>query len=120
MTLSLYEGNRYHDGRVVMTLIVVNATFAAASLFWWTMLSLFVAEPIRWATWHGVSPNPDLFEYPFTLLWLMPLACAVAAWVARSVHQQKAAFYLAAFPPVLLGFMAVSYTHLTLPTIYSV
>lgn len=91
------------EQRVLLILSVVNATFAGTSVFLWTFLSLFVAEPIQWATWRGISSRPDLIEYPFILLWMLPAAGIVAGWIAKRAGQMRIACWLAFFPIILLG-----------------
>lgn len=91
------------DNRVLLVLFVVNATFAATTLFWWTFMSLFVAAPIQWATWRGVGARPDLFDYPFIVLWLLPAAGVACGWIARRAGYGRIACWLAFFPVVLLG-----------------
>lgn len=91
------------DKRVLLVLFIVNATFAGTSLFMWTFLSLLIAEPIRWATWRGIDARPDLLDYPFVLLWLLPASGILAGWVAMRAQQHKLACWLAFFPIILLG-----------------
>lgn len=91
------------DSSLLLILFVVNATFAATSIFWWTFISLFVAQPIQWATWGGISSRPDLIEYPFILLWLLPASGIAAGWIAKGIHQPRIACWLAFLPIVLLG-----------------
>lgn len=91
------------DSRLLLILFVVNATFAATSVFFWAFLSLFVAEPIQWATWRGVGSRPELFDYPFIVLWLLPAAGIGAGWIAKRAHQHRSACWLAFLPVILLG-----------------
>jgi hypothetical protein len=102
------------DTRVLLALLIVNATFAAATVFWWTVLSVFVAEPIEWATWQGISSRPDLTDYPFVLLWLLPTAGVVAAWMAWRANNVRLACRMAMFPIVLLG-LIIAWYYLTPP-----
>lgn len=91
------------DARVLLILFVVNATFAVSTVFFWAFLSLFVAEPIQWATWRGVGSRPDLFDYPFIVLWLLPAAGIGAGWIAKRAGQHRLACWLALMPIILLG-----------------
>lgn len=89
--------------QLLLILFIVNATFAVASVFFWTLLSLFVAEPIQWATWSGIAPRPDLMDYPFILLWALPAGGIVCAWLVKNSGRSRMACWLAFLPIVLLG-----------------
>lgn len=89
--------------RALFGLLCINIAFAATSVFWWTMMSLFAAEPIKWATWTGISSSPDLLEYPFSLLWMVPVASSIAAWLTHKGGKKRTAFNLACFPLIFLG-----------------
>ena len=67
------------------------------------MLGAFAAEPVRWATVQGVGSRPELLEYPFVLLWLLPVAGACAAWVAQKAERLKLAYFLAFYPLLYFG-----------------
>ncbi|MCL4767633.1 MAG: hypothetical protein KJZ80_15510 [Hyphomicrobiaceae bacterium] len=103
MSLSLYEGRRRRDPAPLMALQAANLVFAASSVFLWALMSLFMAEPIRWATARGVGMRPELLEYPFILLWLLPVAGACAAWVAQKAQRLKLAYFLAFYPILWFG-----------------
>jgi hypothetical protein len=91
--------------RMLFALMLVNSVFATTSVFWWTFMSLFVAEPIKWATWTGISSRPDLFEYPFSLLWMIPGTAVCAAWLAHKAGKRRMALNLVIFPIVFLGLL---------------
>ncbi len=105
MGLSLYEGKR-RDPKPLVALMAANLVFAAASVFLWAVTSTLMAEPIRWATARGIGSRPELLEYPFVLLWLLPVAGACAAWVAHKAERLKLAYSLAFYP--LLYFAVVA------------
>jgi len=103
MTLSLYEG-RARQGSWPIVLMAVNLLFAAACMFWWSVMSLVVADAMSWATWAIVAHSTnDFFQYPFVLLWTLPLTGTALAWLGLKVDNQRFALAAAAFPPVLLG-----------------
>ena len=103
MSLSLYEGKRQRDPALLVALQAVNLTFAVAAVTMWAVVSLLVAEPLRWATTRGVGARPELFDYPFVLIWLLPVAGACAAWVAQKAERSKLALFLAFYPVLYLG-----------------
>jgi hypothetical protein len=105
MTLSLYEGRPRRNSRVLSGLLVANATFALSSLSWCTFMSLFVAEPMRWATWHGLGSRPELLDYPFVLLWLLPVGGVCVAWLADKGDNRRLAYFFALFPLLFLGLL---------------
>lgn len=112
MSLSLYEGKRRKDATPLIALQAANLLFAAGCVFLWAMLSLVVEEPIRWATSYGVGSRPDLFDYPFVLLWQMPIGGACAAWVAQKMDRMTLAYILACYPLAYLG-LVVGWYYLT-------
>ena len=111
MSLSLYEG-KPRDPAGLIALQAVNLLFAASSIFLWAVVSLFIAEPMQWATARGVGARPELIDYPFVLLWLVPVAGACAAWIAQKAECPKLAYFLAIYPLLNLGLL-VGWFYLT-------
>ena len=109
MALSLYEGRQRQDSRVLVALMVANATFAVGSASWCPFISAFVADPIRWATWYGLGSRPELFDYPFVLLWLLPAGGICAAWLAEKGHRRRLSGFFALFPLLFLGLLFAWY-----------
>lgn len=103
MTVSLYEGRRRTDPRPLIALFIANGLFAAVSIVWWTAISFIVAEPLRWATWQAIGPSPELFDYPFVLLWLLPLGGVGAAWLALRLERRALAYFLALYPMLFIA-----------------
>ena len=93
-------------GRMLAMLMVLNATFAMTVIFGWTLVSLFIAEPVHWATWQTVSPGStflELFYYPFSLLWLMPACGIMGAWLGHKSKNYALAFAFALLPLLVMG-----------------
>ena len=109
MSLSLYEGGRRSDPIPLIIVQALNLAFAAACIFMWAMLSFFIEDPIRWATSTGIGSRPELLDYPFVLLWLLPVVGACAAWVAQQAKRMKLAYFLAGYPLAYLGLMVAWY-----------
>jgi hypothetical protein len=105
VTLSLYEGKQRQHSRSLVYLMAANATFAASSASWCTFIAEFVADPIRWATWYGLGSRPELFEYPFVVLWLLPVGGICGGWLAEKGHNRRLACFFALFPPLFLGLL---------------
>jgi hypothetical protein len=104
--------------RRVRLLMLLNAAFGAAVLSAWTYVAVFLAEPIAWATWIRVYKSGnlliDFFEYPFFMLWAVPLGAICGAWVAVKARMNQLAFSCALFP--LLGLsLVVTWYHLAPP-----
>ena len=104
----------YEDGtaapkrteRAMALLIAANLVFAATTLFAWTYIAFFVAEPLAWATWmpihrgYGVT---GILEYPFVLLWLLPILGVCSAWVCLKGRRKPMAYACVAVPLVILA-----------------
>ena len=93
-------------GPMLAVLIIINAAFALTVVFGWTMASLFISEPMAWATWHSVSRGHtflELFYYPFSLLWLMPAFGIMGAWVTNKSKKYALAYTCVLLPILFLG-----------------
>lgn len=83
----------------------LNLGFSLACLLFWSPVSAIVAAPMSWATWSHLASSasrPDLFEYPFVLLWLMPAAGTAAAFIGRQLGFRAFVKFALVFPPLLL------------------
>ncbi len=99
-------------------LMLANAVVAMTVLFAWTAVSLYIVEPIAWATWMPVRQGTrfeDLFEYPFVMLWLMPAAGIAAAWLCLKLGRRGLALSCVAVPLALLS-LIFGWYHLAPPT----
>jgi uncharacterized membrane protein len=84
----------------------VNIGFAGANIFFWTTTALLIAQPLSWATWSHIGATtvrPGLWDYPFMLLWVLPLLGTVLANVTNTMGMRLLARFLAAFPMALYG-----------------
>ena len=93
---------RDRRGKVFLsTMACINLMFAALNVFMWSVVALVLADPISWATWSplgAVTHRPDLFEYPFVLLWALPLAGSGVAALNNFLGFKRMAKLAAAFP----------------------
>lgn len=105
MSLSYYEDGQKSESPFSVACIVVNALVAVAVVFYWSGLSVVVAEPLKWATRGSVSPHPWMFEYPYMLLWVVPIVAACASWLALKLRLRTLAAFVGAFPLIYLGLM---------------
>lgn len=102
----------YEDGKVVrrgitpilVLLIMANLAISAVILFAWTYIAFFVAEPLSWATWLPVTRGNDLmgvFDYPFIILWNLPLIGAYGAWIGEKGGRKTMAYAFVAVPLIM-------------------
>ncbi|MGE0769332.1 MAG: hypothetical protein AB7L90_23065 [Hyphomicrobiaceae bacterium] len=106
--------NYYEDGgvapvrtsRLVVTLMMINALFSIAIVFAWTYVALILSEPIAWATWMPVSRGFGLagvLEYPFVMLWSLPLLGVLGAWLSMQAGRKTLAYAFVGVPLVMLA-----------------
>ena len=114
MTLSLYEGRKFQRTGLLRVIMVANVAFGVACMFWWPSLSRYLADAMRWATWRGIEQAPNLFDYPFVLLWLLPVAGICFAWLLERSGKVPLASVVASLPMLLLG-LVFSWYHMTPP-----
>ncbi len=109
MTISYYDDDTRASVRAsgpLTFLMLTNAVIGLTVLFAWTAVSLYIVEPIAWATWMPVQRGTsfeDLFEYPFVMLWLMPAAGIVGAWLSLRMGRRGAALMCAIMPIAVLA-----------------
>jgi hypothetical protein len=108
MLISYYEDGKPVPHRLswpLVVLMVVNIVFALLTLFAWTFLSLLVAKPLAWATWMQISRGyglTDVFDYPFVILWLLPLLGVCGAWIGAKAGRATIAYAFVAVPVTTL------------------
>ena len=97
----------------LQTVGLINLAFAAANIFLWSFVAVVVADPIAWATWSSfgsVNRRPDLFEYPFIMLWGLPLLGSGVATINNFLGFKQMAKVAAVFPLALFGLTLVWWT----------
>ena len=120
MLISYYEDGKAapkQASRTMGALMMVNALLSLGILFAWTYLSMFVAEPLAWATWMPVNRGygfNGIFDYPFLMLWLMPLVGICGAWLCLKSGREIVAFSFVGIPLVML-LLIVGWFYLTPP-----
>lgn len=103
MPLSLYEGRKHQQTGLLRVIMALNVAFGVACIFWWSTLSRYLADAMRWATWRGIDHAPQMFDYPFVLLWLLPVTGIAGAWFVERSGKVQAASLVATAPMLLLG-----------------
>ncbi len=108
MLISYYEDGTSAPRRMsalLTVLMIANVLFSATILFAWTYVSYFVAEPLSWALWLPVSRGAGfagVLDYPFILMWMMPLIGAFGGWVGYKGSSRPVAYAFVGIPLVIL------------------
>lgn len=102
------DGTPYNPahGKRLAVLMAINAAFAGIVVFAWTIVALFIEEPIAWATWSAVGRGNsllELFYYPFSLLWMMPAAGIMASWIAHKSRRSALAYTCVLLPILFMS-----------------
>lgn len=117
---SLIEEKNWQSGRptrgFVSTINLLNVAFAGANIFLWSVMALYLADPISWATWTSlgsVAHRPDLLEYPYVMLWGLPLLGSGVGMLNNFLGFHRLANVAAAFPLALFAFTIMSWALFT-------
>lgn len=105
MSLSYYQTGRKPRTRLAMGWMYLNAVIAAGMVFYWSGLAGYVAEPLKWATQVGVTPQPGMLDYPYITVWLTPLMCMAGGWMALRANQVSIARIVGGYPTMMLVLM---------------
>ena len=95
--------------RRLRLVIAANVLFVSAVLLAWSPAVRIAAGILQWATLEQVSLRGGFFDYPLTLMWELPLAGTVVAWVIRQGGSQALAVWVASFPILYLASIALCY-----------
>ena len=107
MTMTYYDGTGRKKPRTAVAKgwMLLNAAIALGMAVYWSGLAVYVGEPFKWAMREGVGAHPDLFEYPYVTLWLTPVLCMIAGWLALRAEQPKVARLVGGYPTFMLALM---------------
>ena len=105
MGLSYYDEHAKPRTRLANVWMILNAFIAVGMVFYWSGLSIWLAEPLKWATRDGVGFTPGLFEYPYFMLWSVPVLCVVASWLAIKAKRPGIARIVGSYPTMMLALM---------------
>lgn len=101
---------RHTQSKMLVLMMAVNLAMAIASLTAWAYVRLSVAQPLSWATSQIVGENPDFLDYPFVLLWALPIFAVLVARSAAKWGAKEMAFGVAMLSPTLFAtIMALFY-----------
>ncbi len=94
----------------ILTLMVgINVGIALVALSSWAVIRLTVAQPLSWATSQIVGENPDFLDYPFVLLWALPILAVLVARGAAKWGAREMALGTAVLPPLLFATVMITF-----------
>lgn len=105
MSISYYDDKAKPQRKIALALMIINALLSFALVFYWSGLDRFIGDPYKWAMRGHISPSPSLLEYPYLALWLTPLLCMCAGWLALQGGRPKAARVIGFYPMVMMTMM---------------
>ena len=111
MEVSIYEGRRYQPATFFKLMIAVNLLFAAVVLIAWPMIGNWLADPMAAASGGSLGPDgrPEVDDYPFLLLWLIPALAVFVGWLGWKAGMTSLAKFTVAFPSLLIALTCVWY-----------
>ena len=83
----------------------INVLFAVTVVFAWSLVGTWLADPISAAAESSVTTfsRPDLLEYPYLVLWMLPIAGSLTAWLADRMGLTMFAKVAVSYPLLLMG-----------------
>ena len=114
MALTYYDEFRKPKTRLATAMMVWNAILSFGMAFYWSGVSALFDGPVRWAMAPGVGLNPGWLDYPFVMLWLAPMLCMGAGWMALKGGQDSVARIVGVYPTLMM-MLALGWFYLTPP-----
>jgi len=96
--MSFYRDGRHTGGRFIYSMILLNLSASLGIFVAWPTYGEAIADPVSMVASGGSTIRPSAFEYPFFLLWTVPLACAFGAYMTKGMDMRAAARFLCIFP----------------------
>ena len=100
----------YHDKPTgswtpVKILCVANLAVASLALFCWPLVAPYIAQPVGSAAESGLSVTvrPNLWNYPYLLVWAFPLIGAWLSYVLQKAKFTDAARFFGGLPITLIA-----------------
>ena len=85
----------------VQVMIMLNLGMAVSVFAVWPGYPEVLADPLSVIAGSGTPIRPSVFEYPFLLLWVIPLLGACLAFVMAAIQSARLARFFAVFPLLL-------------------
>jgi hypothetical protein len=93
---------------------LVNIAFATAVLFAWPQVAAYLDAPLSLAADAGIASRPQFDEYPYVLLWSMPVIATLGSWIASRSGQFLFAKFLTAYPALVVVGAVIWYHYLSM------
>jgi hypothetical protein len=90
-------------GRRLGAILALDAAVTTAGLAVPETMARLLAGPLQWATGDYVSVKSGVLDYPYGLIWGLPLAGMAIAWLLRQGGLNRPALWVAALPIVFLA-----------------
>ncbi|MBI1384461.1 MAG: hypothetical protein GC150_06080 [Rhizobiales bacterium] len=105
MTSLFYEEKQWEQQTMLRLLVCINICFSLAVLVAWHLIGEYVAEPATIVAGGALSGHgrPELFEYPYVLLWSGPIVASFLGWCAFSMKRFSLARHICFYPIVLFA-----------------
>jgi len=81
----------------------VNLVIALVTLTSWAVIRMTVAQPLGWATSQIIGDDPGFLDYPFVLLWAVPILAVLVARGAAKWGRREMALGTAFLAPTLFA-----------------
>lgn len=103
MAISYSDRRGRSDTDIVLALLLANAVFVVIIVLGWPALADILGPPIEWAMAAAGTARMPLLDYPYTTLWLLPLAGCVLAMIGLRLGLATLASFAVWMPPMLLS-----------------
>ena len=97
--------------RSLFMLMGVNIGFAVCVQWGWTFVYMLLGEAMSWATWRALGMMPDIFEYPYIMLWLLPMLAVLVARVLAEAGSSRGA-HAATLVPLIFFSLIIGLYHI--------
>ena len=92
---------RRHHLSFMKLMLLTNLSYAMAIMVSWSTYSSVFADPLVLIAGGAPMAHPSLLEYPYVLMWLMPLSGVAGAYVTHAWEWYSVARLIAAYPILL-------------------
>lgn len=113
MRFGIYDDKAIKVQRFTRLMWVLNVAFTVAVLFGWGAISGFIEPPIVAATEAGIANHPRFDEYPYALLWVLPIGGVMLSWAAAHGGYGALSRFAAAYPVILITFAVLWFYYLS-------
>ena len=101
MSQSRFGIRRGSTSGMVHFFTMVNLALSFGVLAAWPSYSEALADPVSVISGGAPPIRPSAFEYPYMLLWLLPLSGIGGAYIAKAMDLEQLAKFFAIYPVLL-------------------